>query len=291
MKAKTKCKKCGLLIDSDLETCPYCGYKQDEPGDKTKPEVIEKEPEKPRKIHFFDFPSRALDVSIAKSTLYFFAGLIFLQIFVLFFNIISSTNDHFAHTTTGGAAINFSIYFIIFGIMLLITNSDITKITNDFKKGSTWILGIGFGFLMMIVSSAVSLIFKSMAPSTGVNSNEQAVDTMTSLYPFLATIVFGFLGPICEEFTYRAGLFNILKRFNRILAYIGVALIFGLIHFNFQAFGIDEIVTELVNIPSYIVSGLLLCYFYDYGGLGASILAHITNNFVAVLLQILMGAI
>ena len=28
MKEKVKCKKCGLFIDSDCQTCPYCGYPQ-----------------------------------------------------------------------------------------------------------------------------------------------------------------------------------------------------------------------------------------------------------------------
>ena len=30
MKEKVKCKKCGLLIDDDMQYCPYCGYIQDQ---------------------------------------------------------------------------------------------------------------------------------------------------------------------------------------------------------------------------------------------------------------------
>ena len=30
MKEKVKCKKCGLLIDDDMQYCPYCGYVQDQ---------------------------------------------------------------------------------------------------------------------------------------------------------------------------------------------------------------------------------------------------------------------
>ena len=28
MKEKVKCEKCGLFIDEDCESCPYCGYPQ-----------------------------------------------------------------------------------------------------------------------------------------------------------------------------------------------------------------------------------------------------------------------
>ena len=150
-----------------------------------------------------------------------------------------------------------------------------------------WLEGLGFGFFLMIVSSAVTIIFRLFDQSTGSNANEQGVDAITTSYPILSLLIFGIVGPICEELTYRAGLFTAIKKYNRIFAYIGTAVIFGLIHFDFSSFGTPSLISELINIPSYIVSGLLLCYFYDYKGIGASTIAHITNNFIAILVQII----
>ena len=122
----------------------------------------------------------------------------------------------------------------------------------------------------------------------GVNQNEAAIDSTTSLFPFLSIIIFGILGPICEEFTYRVGLFSIIKRYNRILAYVITALFFGLIHFTFSP---STIVNELINLPSYMVAGLLLCYFYDYKGIGTSTVAHVANNLFALLMQLILSAL
>lgn len=293
MKEKIKCKKCGLLIDEDLKTCPYCGYSQvdseEEKEETIVPEI--KETEKAEKARFFDFPSRELAITTQKSVILFLVGFLGLKLLGQLVQLIFSVlpNLGFLHGIEGNAAINFTLYFFLFGILIFILNSDIFKFSKDFTKGKTYLNGIAFGFFMIVVSSAVGSIFRLFAPSAGTNSNEAGVDSITSMYPFLSIIVFGLIGPICEEFTYRAGLFNSLKKLNRYAAYFGTAIIFGLIHFNFSSFFDGTYVTELINLPTYIVSGLLLCYFYEYGGLGTSIVAHATNNLFAVLLQVIAG--
>ena len=293
MKEKVKCKKCGLLIDSDLDTCPYCGFPQDK--DLVNESTIEskdqnennKEPK--RKIRFFDFPSQTLSISFLKSIILFFVGLIVLNLLATLFQVISATtnNLYFLNNIQYSAAINFSVYAILLGIFVIILNKDIINYLKQFKNKMHWLEGLGFGFFLMIVSSAVTIIFRLFDQSTGSNANEQGVDAITTSYPILSLLIFGIVGPICEELTYRAGLFTAIKKYNRIFAYIGTAVIFGLIHFDFSSFGTPSLVSELINIPSYIVSGLLLCYFYDYKGIGASTIAHITNNFIAILVQII----
>lgn len=293
MKEKIKCKKCGLLIDEDLKTCPYCGYAQDNENEEKKetitPEVLTVD--KKEKIGFFDFPSRQLEITPQKSIILFLVGFLGLKFLGELAKIIFAVlpNLGFLNGIEGQATINFVLYFFLFGFLLFVLNSDVLKFSKDFAKGKTYLNGIMYGFFMIIVSSAVGSIFRLLDPSTGTNANEAGVDSITSMFPFLSLIVFGFIGPICEEFTYRAGLFNALKKLNRYAAYFGTAIIFGLIHFNFASFINGTYITELINLPTYIVSGLLLCYFYEYGGLAASITAHATNNVFAVLLQIIAG--
>ena len=120
---------------------------------------------------------------------------------------------------------------------------------------------------------------------SGSNNNEEGITSITTLFPVLSLLIFGIIGPFVEEITYRVGLFNLLRKWNRVLAYLGTALIFGLIHFDFKA---TDIVTEFINLPSYVVSGLLLCYFYEYAGFEASFLAHVTNNVFAISAQIIL---
>lgn len=293
MKEKIKCKKCGLLIDEDLKTCPYCGYSQVEEDSKEK-EIItpSNEPiEKKEKIHFFHFPTRELAITPQKSIILFLVGFLGLKLLEELARLIFSVlpNLGFLNGIEGQATINFVLYFFLFGILIFVMNSDIFKFVKDFKKGKTYLNGIMYGFFMIIVSSAVGSLFRLFDPSLGTNANEAGVNSITNMYPFLSLIIFGFIGPICEEFTYRAGLFNAFKKLNRYAAYFGTALIFGLIHFNFVSFVDGTYITELLNLPTYIVSGLLLCYFYEYGGLAASITAHATNNVFAILIQVIAG--
>ena len=312
MKEKVKCKKCGLFIDSDCETCPYCGYPQHEEENEeskkrdessiipekidvtTQPEYVlndgSKNIEKNDKIRFFDFESRVMNVKLSKSIILFVVGFFVLNLLAVIFQYIALASDkwYFLASGNGTAAINFSVYFMIFGIMFIVLNNDSMKFFKEFKNKETWIFGIAFGFLLMLASSAVTSLMQLLQQGGGVNQNEAAIDSTTSLFPFLSIIIFGILGPICEEFTYRVGLFSLIKRYNRILAYVITALFFGLIHFTFSP---STIVNELINLPSYMVAGLLLCYFYDYKGIGASTVAHITNNLFALLMQLILSAL
>ena len=166
---------------------------------------------------------------------------------------------------------------------MLVLYDDWIKVFKTFLSGRKWLEGLGYGFLLLVIGSTISLIFNLIRPSNE-NLNQQNIEGIVDLYPLISVLVFGIIGPIFEELTYRAGLFNILNRWNKVLAYLGTSIFFGLIHFNLSG----DIVGELINLPSYIVSGLLLCYFYDYGGFGAACIAHITNNLVGILIQIIL---
>ena len=114
------------------------------------------------------------------------------------------------------------------------------------------------------------------------NANEDIAEQMIKQYPVICFFILGFIGPICEELTYRFGLFGLLKKKNRILAYIVSALVFGIIHFDFTG----DLIVELLNLPTYIICGALFGLAYDLCGFEASLTAHITNNLYAVILTI-----
>jgi membrane protease YdiL (CAAX protease family) len=289
MKEKKKCQLCGLLIDSDIETCPYCGYKQTEEKneekkiDVTPPNEENKKEEKKNGLHFF--PTREVKVSLAKNISFFAIGYLGLNIIALIFSLIGkSLNRYFMTTIEGSGIINFACYFILFGIMLLIFWKDIHKVLVEFKKLDTWLIGFSYGILLMFVSSIINYITVTLNPGLGTNVNEASIESILTVFPALSLIVFGIIGPICEEFTYRVGLFSLTSRVSRWLPYIVVPIVFGFIHFDYQS---SDLTTELLNIPSYIVAGLLLSYFYDKGGIGASIIAHVTNNMISLIISLI----
>ena len=89
------------------------------------------------------------------------------------------------------------------------------------------------------------------------------------------------MGPIVEEFTYRYGLFGYVKKHNKTLAYVATILIFALIHFEFTT-DVDQLVNELLNLPSYLIGAIVLSIAYDKSdNLVVPIIAHIFNNLIS----------
>ena len=119
------------------------------------------------------------------------------------------------------------------------------------------------------------------------NENQVAVVDMITKTPFLAFFIIVILAPLVEEFAYRYSLFGGLLKKNKILAYIVSAFVFMAMHaiLSLMSYSGHELVKQLIALPPYAFSGLVLCYIYDKSGyLGSSILAHVLNNLIGYLL-------
>lgn len=147
-------------------------------------------------------------------------------------------------------------------------------------------------FVAVIVAEIVysqfsGAVLKAMGIVPQSNTNQQGIVAMVKAVPAFSFIVFGLIGPFCEEVTYRVGLFGFLGRFNKVVAYLGTALIFGLIHFGWSAIWSPaypgHFIVELINLPPYIGAGAVFCFIYDRWGFGAAFLAHATNNVFSVI--------
>ena len=124
----------------------------------------------------------------------------------------------------------------------------------------------------------------------GNNANEATVDSFIIGMPIVSFFVVVLFGPICEELTYRVGLFSLLSRVHIALGYVATALIFAFIHFDWTCFGNSEVlINELLNIPLYMFAGLTFCFLYHKWGLASSITAHVTNNLLSFILVLLSG--
>ncbi len=285
------CKFCGNEINDQSHECPHCGAtfsntnNNDDKPNKQKPK---KEIHDPLKEKFVLFP-------IGKHICFFLVGWIGLSIIatiVVSFITIYYTNKGIDVVNDGlpifGSVLsNFLAYFLTIVVLVFIVGlRSFKEIFKQFKNKSALIDGVAYGFLMLIVTAAVGMIITAIRGNSDVNANESAIRNMTSSYPFMMAIMTIVFAPICEETTYRLGLYNILRRYNRVVAYIITALVFALIHFTLPESGEDftkNLVNELWNIPSYIISGVILCRAYEkHQSIATSMIAHAINNAVAI---------
>ena len=101
----------------------------------------------------------------------------------------------------------------------------------------------------------------------------------SSLGPMAAMAVI--LAPIVEERLFRAGIFGLIRRKSRLLAYVLSVLLFGLYHV-WQSAIFDP--RQLVFLLEYIPSSLLLAYVYEQSdSIWGSIFLHMLTNGVSVL--------
>ena len=275
----TYCANCGAKYDPALGTCPKCSQ---------------------RGAYFEE--SRRLEkltpLGWGKELAMFLVGWAGFQIIVYVIaqfvagaylrsnpNSTDAQINAYLSTPPALSLIYFVGYALLFVIMLSIVNVDLPRLGKKFAEGRSY-YGILFGFGIIAFSIALNIFIDAVSPGSGTNANQSNVEKIVTESPFLSVLLLGIVGPICEEFTYRVGLFGFLKRASTYLAYFLAVLIFAAIHFDFMT---DDWATELLNLPFYIFAGLAFAWVYDKFGFGASVLAHVTNNVFSVLMTILQG--
>ena len=171
-------------------------------------------------------------------------------------------------------------YVILFVALTAIFIGDLPRVLVELKKLHSYFYGFLIGLAIIGITSAYTN-FVNLFYSYEVSDNETTLRNIITLYPAFSIIVMGILGPICEELTYRVGLFGLVKKYNLILAFVLSTLVFAFAHFGFTS---KTIINELVNLPVYVFSGFLLTFAYHKYGFVGSTTAHMTNNLVSVII-------
>lgn len=233
-------------------------------------------------IDFVDQEKRLSNVSMLILIITGIAGLFFYSTIASL--IISfSTLSKLSEAEQNGIA-NFITYSFLFVSIASIVNIKILNFKKELSDWRNYLWGVVFAIAMIVIPILYN-IFVNLFYTSKVSDNEQSLRSFITVYPVLSVIFLGFIGPICEEFTYRVSLFGIIRQFNKIIAYIVATAIFGLMHFNFRS---TDMINELINLPVYLISGFLLTLAYDKFGLAASYTAHTINNLWAVLSVIVL---
>ena len=258
---KTRCPNCQGLHDEMLDYCPFCGVRNEEHSEF-------------KRRHPMTF------IPWYRELMLFLIGCFGLIVFSLVFSL-AFRDAYQADKELGEMLINTASYLSLFIILLIVLFPYFRDIFNKFKNPFSYMwAGIGIGALL-VFSYAYSIIITILLPDVGTGANQTAVSNMVVRYPLISILIIGVIGPICEELAYRVGLFTLLRRIHPSVAYIGTALIFGFIHFDFTS---ADMLTEFVYLANYIFAGLCFSFIYEKGGFTASLLAHISNNIYSILM-------
>ena len=262
-----KCSNCFVYYDPTLEQCPAC-HKENELCTQR------------------SFPSNIVFFHSTAQIGLFLCGFAYIGMLIseiLASACLSGMKDSSLRT----ALVLLTSYLMMFGALLTICFT--TRRKSFLKKFTRWpdyLFGLAYaGGIFgagLIISSIVTIFYQ------GVNNNQNAAIDLINNYPIIATFVTCLLGPICEELTYRVGLYSFFRRINKVLAFIVVIAIFAMIHFDFTA---SDIVGELWSLPSYLACGAILTIAYIHRGPACSMTAHVVYNTIAMLMVILEGIV
>lgn len=196
---------------------------------------------------------------------------------ILTFNLsITSTNANIW--------LNFVVDLITALVAVIILRKFIKRQWKDFmnNKLSIVVAGCFLGFFLNICANAIGSSIVKLFVNQSSSVNQQQVESLTKSIPAVMFFVTGFLAPIGEELIFRGVVFTSLRKYNRFLAYVVSAFLFGFIHVMNSVFAGN--IGEMIQMIPYVCSGIVFAYIYEStDNIWGSILTHMTNNIFAML--------
>lgn len=257
-----KCPNCGGYYDPTLKKCPDC-YKDNE---------LYLNRQVSDKIIFLN-PIAQIGLFLIG---FAWAGMLLAEYFFAIFISLSSGSEVFKKTIL----LLLTYSSMLGGLLIVVLTTRRNEFFSKYKRGLDYIYGVVYAITIIIASLMLGSLI-SIFHTPADNNNQQAAVEIVKNYPIIAFFILGFLGPICEELTYRVGLYSFFRRINKYLAFGITMIVFALIHFDFDAIGTPDIIEELWSLPSYLIAGLILTIAYEHRGPACSMTAHILYNIFA----------
>ena len=228
-------------------------------------------------------------IPASKQLAIFFVGWIGFQIFAAILQVILGlfataqglNLEEFLTSLNTAMIVNSAAYLALLIAIVAITNFDILKVLKSFKHWQSYLAGVVCLLSIFAFDFLWGVILESLPFKTSDNVNESSLQTLRNLYPIGSFVIFGIIGPICEEFTYRVGLFSFFRRINKPVAYLVTIFVFAFIHFQFS---LDPAVllNEVLNLPFYLYAAFAFSFTYEKFGLAGSLSAHVINNCISL---------
>lgn len=187
----------------------------------------------------------------------------------------------------GGAALSFWVYVI--GTALLVPLC-LRFLRRDFDRlcdrPGQVLLQLLIGYFLMLLGSelvgwVLELLQNWLRPEG--NPNQEALTLLAAQDRGKILAISLFLAPLVEELIFRGGVYGLLRRRSRVLAYAGCILLFSVYHVWQYA------LTEPRNwlyLLQYLPSSYVLCRCYEKTEtIWAPLLFHMLNNALALLVM------
>lgn len=281
---KIKCHHCEENYDSQEQCCPHC--QEENPSNKRT-----------------RFQNNYTSTPIWEQAVLFVLGWGGFQLIGLIVSAIviaiernsgGLPNDQalqeFVSSAYYSGTVNFACYTLLFFGMLIVLRNDIFKLLKTFKNWIVPIAAVGSYITILIFDNLYGMFLNLLNLGVSDNVNQSSLTTVVNAYPLISLFIFGLIGPICEELTYRVGLYTFLRRINKYLAYAITILVFTLIHFDLTVSTQAALINEFLNIPYYLVAAFVFTFVYEKFGFAASMSAHITNNAMSIIGIILLNS-
>ncbi len=146
-------------------------------------------------------------------------------------------------------------------------------------------------FLLMFVANYIYnlILLLSGVPIGGGNANQNTAVEMMNNSRFLSFIAMVIIAPVLEEITYRYFLFGGIAKYNRKWAIVISGFVFMCVH-AVASFSqpVDSIFREILLLPPYMFSGMVLAYSYDKTeNLAIPTSIHTLNNLISFIISTL----
>ena len=183
--------------------------------------------------------------------------------------------------------VNAFAYLILCGGLIAILNVDINKLLKSFRHWKPYVAAIACFAAIYAFNIIWNAVIGLVNFPASENANQAAIESITDKFPLTSIVIFGLVGPICEELTYRVGLFSLCKRKGKCFAYVITIIVFAFIHFNFNREPLP-LLNEILNLPFYAFAAAAFSFVYDRFGFAASTAAHITNNLFSLVVPMIL---
>lgn len=239
---------------------------------------------------------KSIKLALWKQIVLFFVGWVGFQILGAIIQLIvfrvavnngfNGTMAEALSTPDNGMLVNALAYLILVGALFGICNIDTVKLAKSFAGWKPYVAAIicvlSIYTFNLIWSSIISLVNMPVSD----NVNQASIESIEDVYPLTSLIIFGLIGPVCEELTYRVGLFSLCKRWTRAFAYVITIVVFAFIHFHFSREPLP-LLNEILNLPFYAFAAAAFSFVYDKFGFASSVSAHITNNLISLIISMI----
>lgn len=193
-----------------------------------------------------------------------------------------------------GVLLNFAIGLICTTMTVIVLKDFFIESFVAFKEklfdNIIWSCSAGIGIVYGLSIFANIIVMLLLGNQNQGSANQQIFETYLSSQPILMFIQAVIFAPILEELLFRGIIFRTLREKGKVLAHVVAAGLFGFLHVYAGLFAGD--ITQLVHLIPYVLMGFAFGYVYEKKGtIFVPILVHALNNFIAILLSLILSAL